>query len=257
MFFRMQMKLLVALLLIASQHNSPQDQQPQPKNHAAVAQNQPQSAPQPPHAVSAESIHAQTNKDDRGEDESQSYGLWMLGFNAILAAATVAYVVVSVRMLRALKKQGDVLISGERAWILTFLEPGYSVTHGSGTDGDKVSVWVRIICRNSGKSPAWITGKAVHVALVREIPTMPPIDFSALTYPVAQNDPDPYITDPEWVECPGKFARDDGQKLLLYGAIRYRDIFGKDRQTTFGYEYGHVRRLFERITAHPEYNRAT
>ena len=46
----------------------------------------------------------------------------------------------------------------------------------------------------------------------------------------------------------------DRKQAIVHGLIRYRDIFGKDRWTTYGFYVSRTGRL-ERMADFPEYNK--
>jgi hypothetical protein len=48
----------------------------------------------------------------------------------------------------------------------------------------------------------------------------------------------------------------DEEHRILYGVIKYRDIYGKVRQTTFGYRVGRFYML-DRMSDYPAYNEHT
>jgi hypothetical protein len=43
---------------------------------------------------------------------------------------------------------------------------------------------------------------------------------------------------------------------VIYGVVRYHDVFGKGRETFFGYRLT-IRNRFERLSGYPEYNNNT
>jgi hypothetical protein len=44
--------------------------------------------------------------------------------------------------------------------------------------------------------------------------------------------------------------------MVFYGVVKYRDVFGRDRQTTFGYEVT-IGDQIERLCGYPKYNENT
>jgi hypothetical protein len=55
-----------------------------------------------------------------------------------------------------------------------------------------------------------------------------------------------------YTECSGH-ARPHIDEIFIYGVVFYRDMFGRHRHTTFGYQVTPNRDL-ERISGLPEYN---
>ena len=153
----------------------------------------------------------------------------------------------------------------ERAWIMVEVEP----MPGAGPiwDGETMSREVRdlivgnttftarIICKNDGKAPAWITEKHACLDIVDFLPKTP--DWGR-TQPI-QIEPEPLsvgqIGKPKDEALMCKRPREQGKIVILYGIINYRDTFGGCRSTSFGYE---VRDdgVLERLP-YPEYNENT
>jgi hypothetical protein len=59
----------------------------------------------------------------------------------------------------------------------------------------------------------------------------------------------------EYLSVPGYRSLDDWI-VLYYGVVRYHDVFGRDRQTTFGYEVT-IGDKIERLPGYPKYNENT
>ena len=58
----------------------------------------------------------------------------------------------------------------------------------------------------------------------------------------------------EYFSAPGYQSLDEW--MVLYGVVRYRDVFGRERQTTFGYEVT-IGDQIERLSGYPKYNENT
>ena len=114
---------------------------------------------------------------------------------------------------------------------------------------------VRIVCQNQGRTPAWIT--EIHACL--DIVDFPPAipDFTHA---------DPVQLEPEPLAVKQKFSpkdftlqrdkgRETGLMTVIYGIVKYRDVFSDGRTTTFGYKVG-IDGAFERLAA-SAYNRNT
>jgi hypothetical protein len=110
----------------------------------------------------------------------------------------------------------------------------------------------RIICKNDGKTPAWITEKRVGLDIVESVPEIP--DWTRTD--VIQVAPEPLsvgqVSKPtdETLIC--KRGRALGKMTILYGIVKYRDPFGGNRSTSFGYQVrddGSLERL-----SNPKYN---
>lgn len=139
----------------------------------------------------------------------------------------------AIRSASAAKASADALISSERAWVMVDVEL-YSI-RGDGLKYETTKVDMRLTYTNVGKTPAWITEKSIRFALVDTTPDPP--DFDSIT---------PFQSRPQWLQTSYSEERDlehEGYQLqhagnlrIIYGRIKYRDIFGKERMTTFGYD---------------------
>ena len=63
-------------------------------------------------------------------------------------------------------------------------------------------------------------------------------------------------TEPQDANLICQKAREDGKMVVVYGIVKYRDVFAPDRTTTFGYRV-RVDGVLTRLTGYPEYNRNT
>jgi hypothetical protein len=160
----------------------------------------------------------------------------------------------------AARVSADALINSERAWVLTQMgwdKEGACQPHRivRPTDNSVHTLMnVRVVYRNYGRTPAWITEKHIKIEVTNTVEPLP--DFSGAT--VAYNiEPIAGEQEPEWKpkNMTGEgWGPDSGQFTLVYGLVKYRDVFGEARETRFGYIL--VNGLFERM-AHPEYNKNT
>jgi hypothetical protein len=87
---------------------------------------------------------------------------------------------VAVGTLRDIREQTPVLIDSERSWIM--VDVGHVPAMGGIVDGQG-SEWgvrsestgfrARIVCRNDGKAPAWITEKRAGLDIVESVQESP------------------------------------------------------------------------------------
>jgi len=162
----------------------------------------------------------------------------------------------------------EVLINSERAWVMAELkwpritEPQY-ISVGATSDRTAVALHIR----NEGRTPAWITETLVRFDIVDRVPDEPPFDapcdpaqvihkYRRVPLSVAPMAPETWYREP--LECP---RGSETATYLLSGFVRYEDIFGKSRQTIFGYylDRGESLRGHQQLTrvASPKYNKAT
>jgi hypothetical protein len=170
--------------------------------------------------------------------------LALVGIGGIIVAICTLKIV--GRQTVAIEKQADAMINSERAWIMVEVEP----VPGAGPiwDGETMTREVmdlragnttftaRIICKNDGKAPAWITEKHACLDIVDSLPKTP--DWGRIQ-PI-QMEPEPLsvgqIGKPKDEALTCKRPREQGKIVILYGIIKYRDTFRANRTTSFGYK---------------------
>jgi hypothetical protein len=186
-------------------------------------------------------------------------------FTGIIAVATAWYVVVTHKMFGGIQQQiktaeanVSALKNAERAWIMADVgwdtrKTQMKLIHGThGSNAEKTtSVYVVLTCKNDGKSPAWIIHKRARMRIVEALPKEP--EFGPVIEGEEFHEPwtDPINASVEkeyhfTLQCPGQLSN-DGRILILYGWIKYRDIFDHraERYTGFGYmvDQGEFKRL--------------
>jgi hypothetical protein len=150
----------------------------------------------------------------------------------------------------ASKKSADALVASERAWVMAdlFCPPG-----GLINKEPQASLHVYCVCKNEGKTPAWITEINCELAFVETLAGLP--DFSK-----AQ----PCRFEPESIAA-GQERRypldlrcvyEHDKLFIVYGMVKYLNMFDNPCTTTFAYRIGENAR-FNRIASFPEYNQNT
>jgi hypothetical protein len=151
----------------------------------------------------------------------------------------------------------------ERAWVMADLVcgPNMGLLLGDGTDGSNTSVSpIEIRCSNEGRSPAWITEKHLRLEIVDKdkLSSKPYIGPDTLV----QNEPEPIAPGKPstWSgSITGKGHHSLDTMTVVYGVVKYRDIFGKNRETWFAYRVvGYkTNRQLVRLANYPQYNKHT
>jgi hypothetical protein len=163
--------------------------------------------------------------------------------------ATVALVLVGIGgvigalwTLAIIRRQTNWLSSSERAWVMAELQwpgrLGHVVQDASSTGESNTNIEITLLCRNEGKTPAWIMEKYVRCEITSAIPDTP------RPFP-APREQDLHILGPEPLAV-GKESGFTGQVqcdgllrpnliLLVDGFIKYQDVAGETRETRFGY----------------------
>jgi hypothetical protein len=167
----------------------------------------------------------------------------------------------------AAKKSADALLASERAWVMaelrcrpeTFLTTHASTYQGVTTHTTSVAK-IELYCVNDGNSPAWITEKSARLVVVREgeLPKFPELakeDILADELEPMGPGKDNVFT---W-DINGKGYHSIDTATLIYGVVRYSDIFENNRETWFCYQLTGYKtnREMIRITGEPEYNKNT
>ena len=134
----------------------------------------------------------------------------------------------------------------ERAWVLVdvawdsekWTDRKPHVLQGSGTSGDTTGIFALLMCQNEGKSPAWIDEKRAKFEIVSALPLKPNFESAEFLQtgpePIGIGNAKPPKTRLPWIaEAIGH--EQTGKMMIIYGFVKYRDIFGKSRETRFGY----------------------
>ncbi len=185
-----------------------------------------------------------------------TWGLFLVGFfGAWLANKT----------LGDIKRQTDALISGNRSWVTVDVEkiPGIGgIMDGSGHEmgvgplrTESTAFRARIICRNDGKTPAWITKKQAGLDIVDTVPEAPDWSRTVITHVTPEQLLVGQVGKPTDETLYSKRGRALGKMTILYGLVTYRDPFGENKTTSFGYyvrDDGSLERL-----PHRKYNQNT
>jgi hypothetical protein len=171
----------------------------------------------------------------------------------------------TLKQIELAQDQIKISQNAERAWVLTELEwpedERLRVVIGTSKERDNpqletTTVVVRLVCRNEGRSPAWIDkiqgyGEIMEGRL-RDLAS--PVGHKAQPFlPVGPIAPGKG----EWrnlhVVCPGHLK--NAQLLSLFVLVEYRDIFEKTRITTCGYTVSGT--FLDRQDTLPERNKMT
>ena len=156
----------------------------------------------------------------------------------------------------------------ERAWLMADVEPDSEkwrdrklhVLEGSGTSGDSTAIYAVLVCANAGKSPAWISETRAKFEIVETLPSVPSFEsaeyIEAGTIPLgmAEGGAAPHTQRLPWTPIAVGHEQ-SGKMSVIYGFVKYRDIFGESRLTTFGYRISGG--ILKRLENYPEYNKNT
>ncbi len=156
----------------------------------------------------------------------------------------------------------------ERAWVMAEVVPDSEkwrdrrlhVLEGSGTSGDSTAIYAVLVCTNAGKSPAWISETRAKFEIVETLPAVPNfesaeyIEASTIPLGMVEGGAAPHTQRLPWT--PTAVGHEElGKMSVIYGFVKYRDIFKKQRITTFGYRI--INGTLRRLEAYPKYNENT
>jgi hypothetical protein len=165
---------------------------------------------------------------------------------------------------RTIGRQDEHFKSSERAWILAefgWYEEGpaisASTTEVGGLAVAASEIKLKLICRNEGKSPAWIDGVRGRADIVAEVAASDDSERTDLTSfgalpALAAGMQQARILQ---FECPSQPK--EGEFFSVYVTIDYRDIFGIKRKTTLGYSLDPSGEMIYRQDAYPQRNMNT
>jgi hypothetical protein len=150
----------------------------------------------------------------------------------------------TVAQLKVAQDQIKLSQNAERAWVMTELvwpQGELKVVLGASRHGDQpqvetTTVMAKLVCKNQGRSPAWIDKIQGYVEIVEtRLKDLPPVvghetqDFPSFG-PLAPGDEKWRILHLEAAGQP-----ENGQLLSVFVLVEYRDIFEQKRITTCGY----------------------
>jgi hypothetical protein len=162
------------------------------------------------------------------------------------------------KTVNATSKNADALINSERTWVLVDVEiaPSCGVIKHNSREITSTDVTVSIKCSNEGKSPAWITEKRVGFIIEDKWPDYEPNIAATHRIQVA---PEPMKVGGNSVieyTVTSRGQINYSNHAFIYGCVTYNDVFGKDRETRFGYQISaDDYRTLTRIEMLPEWNK--
>lgn len=163
------------------------------------------------------------------------------------ARATETAASAADKSAEAAAKSAEAVVNAERSWIMTTLDSA-DHAHIHDTENSQTGEFTSVVhltlnYTNVGRVPCWITDKAVWFCMLESIPTDPVFDtptrhFSE-TEPMVQAQTN--FMHLSQLTCKGVHVMvlsgdgKGGNVPIFYGYVRYRDPFGTNRETRFGY----------------------
>jgi hypothetical protein len=165
------------------------------------------------------------------------------------------------RASKIAQASADHLKNAERAWVMVSIDPSseFHISTGSSAGEKSTSVYVTVTCRNQGGTPAWIREIGVSLVIAAKLPAKP--DWNNVTIAELETTAlppgQPSTTKGVWVETNKWKEINSDEITAVFGVVRYRDVFGDERETTFGYQTSWDYKRLVPLTNYPEYNKHT
>jgi hypothetical protein len=188
---------------------------------------------------------------------ANSVNAWSTLIVAVFTALLFIGVVVQIRTSRAI----------ERAWVVVEIKHEDRELTTTTVIGDVIdettSIPLTCISLNGGRTPAWVIEKRIGFEIFENaeaVPKTPPLERAG----VFDDIPHAVYAKEHSVKADMPVAQgrlNETNVGVIYGAIRYRDIFNKIRTTTFGYRVlpvtGKLSLRLEPLKHRPKYNMST
>lgn len=264
--------VLTSLLLVVLSPGSAQDKN-KPDNQKTEAADKQPSPPPPNTAIeinigtTPNAAPSQTQKNDSTGTTKPAPPTQGEELIAVITAVYALFSILTYFMIRRQAKSAEAELAAQSPWIMVNIEhtPGM---HGRFTGASRTGnepethhtdFIFRFDCINHGRTPALITEKRANLIIVPKnaLPKNPDLRatrvFDDRVEPLAANQKSVREKD-EYFSAPGYQSLDDW--VVLYGVVKFREVFGRDRQTTFGYEVT-IGDKIERLSGYPKYNENT
>lgn len=208
-----------------------------------------------------------TNKDQNtySTDENTEIQRKIAHFTKWLAIIAGIQALILGLTVWAIVRQTSTMRAVERAWVMADVEPDSEkwrdrklhVLQGSGTSGDSTAIYAVLVCTNAGKTPAWLNEMRAKFEIVKTLPLRPNfetaehIEMGTIPLGMKEGGAVPYVQRLSWTPI-ATGHEELGKMAVIYGFVKYRDVFQKRRMTTFAYRItnGQLRRLED----YPKYN---
>lgn len=187
----------------------------------------------------------------------------------VIVLLTLAYVIVSHKMLGQVQEQGKIaresadaallnaraVINAERARLAVELKLSPFLGNVTVRE-DKMIAHINVRCTNIGRTPAWIFGVIADIQLVDIIPDAPFFSLQGEGKPTPQYLPvGDSISEQFSLLCEGAWTLD--KDILIHGEAQFRDVYDKEGSSTFGYTLSPDLKNLYRVVDVAAYNRNT
>lgn len=209
-----------------------------------------------------------TQRDDRKNDGDQANDTeaFLTWFTGALVVVGIIQAIILGFTVAAIKNQTASAENTKRAWVMADIDwdrkkvAAGTVFRGSGSSGDSTAIYLILSCKNEGESPAWIYEKRATFEITKSLPSEPNLTatefLQVATEPIGTGKGAlPHTTELHW-DSLAKGHQQTGEMMVIYGMVKYRDIFNKPRTTRFAYRITPDMK-FIRLENYPKYNENT
>lgn len=166
-------------------------------------------------------------------------------------------------------QQDEHFRNSERAWIMAKLgwwqdeRQGLHIVLGTGSSPsgqtEETTVFLKLTCKNGGRSPAWIDEVCGQLDIVSNVPSLRNADLPTKANLCKCGSMEPLGAGQEAsisleLSCAGHATEE--KFLSAYVLLEYHDIFGISRETTIGYSIDRRGGVYQQ-RALPQRNRNT
>lgn len=157
------------------------------------------------------------------------------------------------------ERNTNALVVIQRAWIhaeVIWVTPRNPLYDFMGNDGETHTlIDIDLSCVNYGATPAWIYERHIKFEITNSVAPKPDVAGADVSYQIHPLNKDQKAIEWRRDKLTGIGTLVPGKRAFVYGVVRYRDIFDKERETWFGFTLDPSVGL-ERM-AHHEYNKNT
>jgi len=185
------------------------------------------------------------------------HGTWALVFVGIAGTiAAVVTIIILIRQTRVARQAAEAAVAAESAWVTVEIE--WPETKGNIIYGDAViqgqptgtTTWFTLNCKrqNHGKTPAWVTETNIGIHITDTLPKEPDMRLTWPFQPGMETLVAGGQSTLKQLQLQTNGRPEPGKITVVYGFVKYADVFGHtNRETTFAY-YIKPDRTFERIS---------
>jgi hypothetical protein len=148
-------------------------------------------------------------------------------------------------------RNAEAVINAERAWLTASLEWSGDKGRIVG-DANRSMLSLQLVIKNEGKTRAWIIERRLGFFVTDSVPDEPDLDSTDGVDQLTAIPAGGKFVD-DWTPI-GYGDMDKRKYSVVYGSVRYLDIFNEIRSTVYGYRVHPRIQEIEPLTEFPKYN---